>query len=459
MKALSAIKHPDALCKRLRGFWPDKLGRVKVLARFVIPAVLMTLAILISPVAANDQKYNYRDCAWPILMSPEGVANFQLPDKSARYWIMPFDTTQYEKMTIKGAYPDIRYFSFTAYETMPVGEGFNLVESNLYDAQIAPDEGSINPFVPPGGPGGTYTVVISRTGPSLGNTIAVPPIKLVWVILRMYIANAEPSQSGQSLMGGVPLPTITMTDQTGASRQLDACSPINKWLDLSDFVTSLFPPTFDPKIDEGTPSSDRLWFASAKNPPSILWPNPDGKYMMMWPGNYQPGRIIVMHGKAPGFPDTFNGSPIWAPSRGFRNVDMRYWAMCNGNFASPVSVVDCATDLTTRLEGGYYTIVMSDDRQRPDWLRPNINWLPWGDEQYPKLVVLRNMLPASNFHHSVKDAWANCPIDFDFSNVPDRSVLDAMGPCSQDHMGDYYPVAVWCDKATFIHGGWQACME
>jgi len=432
---------------------------MKTFKRIGILAGLTALAFLINPVVALAEDFNYRDCAWPILMSPEGVANFQYPDKSARYWVMPFDTAQYEKMTIRGAYPNIRYFSFTAYETLPDGQGFNRVEPNLYDAQIVPDEGSINSFVLPGGPGGTYTVVISRTGPSTGNTIAVSANRLVWVIMRMYIANADPSQSGQSLMGGVPLPTITLTDQTGVSRQLDACSPVNKWLDLSDFVTFLFPPAFDPNINEGTPSSDRLWFASPKEPPSILWPNPDGKYMMMWPGEYQPGRIIVMHGKAPGFPDTFNGSPIWEPARGFQNVDMRYWAMCNGNFASPVSVVDCATDLTTRLEGGYYTIVMSDDRQRPDWLRPNINWLPWGDEQYPKLVVLRNMLPAGNFHHSVKDAWDYCTVDLDFTNMPDRTALDEQGPCSQDHMGDYYPVAVWCDKSTFERGGWQACLK
>jgi hypothetical protein len=429
-----------------------------------IVAGLMVLALLMNTHFALAHDFNNRGCAWPILMSPEGVANFQFPDNSARYWVMPFDTAQFETMTIKGAYPKIRYFSFTAYDTIDydainnTNRGFDIAGS-LHDAQIAPDKGSINPFVPPGGPGGTYTIVISRTGPSSGNTIAVPANHLVWVVMRMYIANADPSQSGQSLMGGVPLPVITLKDQTGASRQLEACSPINKWSDLSAFVQFLFPPAFDPNIDEGKPSSDRLWFAAAKNPPSILWPNPDGKYMMMWPGDYQPGRIIVIHGKSPGFPDTFNGSPIWAPARGFRSVDMRYWAACNGNFASPISVVDCATDLTTRLEGGYYTIVMSDDRQRPDWLRPNINWLPWGDEQYPKLVVFRNMLPASNFHHAVQDAWAYCGVDFDFTHIPDRSALDEKGPCSQNKMGDYYPVAVWCDKSTFIHGGWQACIK
>ncbi len=424
-----------------------------------IALCLLGLAFLTSPPVALAEDFNYRGCAWPILMSPEGVANFQYPDKSARYWIMPFNTAQYEKMTIKGTYPNVRYFSYAAYETMPDGKGFKLVEPNLYDAQIAPDRGSINPFVPPGGRGGTYTVVIARTGKSSGNRIVVSPNKLVWVILRMYIANADRSQSGQSLMGGVPLPTITLTDQTDASRKLDACSPVNKWLDLNHFVTFLFPPAFDPIIDEGTPSSDRLWFASPKNPPSILWPNPDGKYMMMWPGGYQPGRIIIIHGKAPGIPDTFNGSQIWEPAKGFPKVQMRYWAMCNGNFASPISVVDCVTDLTALLENGYYTIVMSDDRQRPNWLKPKINWLPWGDEQYPKLVVLRNMLPASNFHHAVRDAWANCPIDFDFMHIPDRSALDEMGPCSRDQMGAYYPVALWCDKSTFIHGGWSACIQ
>ena len=73
----------------------------------------------------------------------------------------------------------------------------------------------------------------------------------------------------------------------------------------------------------------------------------------MLPGDtYQPGRIIVVHGKAPGFPDTFDGSPIWVPSRGFRTVDMRYWSMCDNDFALPVPVVNCATDLTTDLQGG-----------------------------------------------------------------------------------------------------------
>ena len=111
-------------------------------------------------------------------------------------------------------------------------------------------------------------------------------------------------------------------------------------------------------------------------------------------------------------------------------------------------------------EGGDYTIVISDDLLRPDRLRPNINWLPWGDEHYPKLVFFRNMLPAPDFRFAIQNAVAaGCTFDFTLQHLPDRDAIDAMGPCGKQVMGDYYPDAVWCDKSTFIAGGWQACIR
>ena len=173
---------------------------MKVFARTNILCCLMALAFLTfltNPDVARAQNYNYRGCAWPLIISPEGSGNVQGPDGAARYWIMPFDT-QYQTMTIKGTYPNIRFFSFTAYETIGFdptnnkNNGFHLADHHLYDAQIAPDPGSTNPFVTPGGRNGTYTVVISRTGPYSRNTIAVSK-DLVWVVLRMYVADADPS--------------------------------------------------------------------------------------------------------------------------------------------------------------------------------------------------------------------------------------------------------------------------
>ena len=166
---------------------------------------------------------------------------------------MPFDN--YETMTIKGIYPNARYFSIAAYSTNLDKTVLDLAGA-IHDAEIAPDPGSINPFVKPGGRNGTYTVVISRTGTSSGNTIAVSS-DFAWIVLRIYVPDADPSLSGKSLRGGVPLPTISVN---GATQQLQACSPVNKLADVSAVLQLLFP-GIDVSGNEGTPSSDRLWFA------------------------------------------------------------------------------------------------------------------------------------------------------------------------------------------------------
>lgn len=428
-----------------------------------------SLTAFASPPVGDVDEYNSRGCGWPLLLSPEGPANFQGPDDAARYWIMPFDTTQHRTMTIKGTFPHLRYFAISAYEVVAKGTGYDFeVGDPLYDAEIIPDQGA-NPFVKPGGRSGTFTIEISRrdvrsaANSGIAAKRVVPNTMMVsadlaWIVIRAYVPDADASLTGLSLMGGVPLPTITLTNYNGVSETLDTCSPINKWSDLMALGRHLFPPAVDMKVDEGTPISDRLWFAALAKAPGNMWPNPDGKYIIMMPGNeYQKGRIVVIRAKAPGFPDTFNGSSVWEPARGFGSVDVRYWAMCNMNLTWPPSVVDCATDLSTRFQAQEYTIVMSDDRQRPDWLKPNVNWVAWGDVQYPKFLVLRNVLPSPGFQHAAEEAWKQCPAGSTFP--PDRGALDAAGPCAQGVMGDYYPVALWCDKATFMAGGFDACMR
>jgi len=411
-------------------------------------ASLIALAFLGNPDVARAQ--NSRNCAWPIEVSPEGYGNVLLPDNSARYWLMPFENEPRE-MVIKGTYPNARYFSYVAYNGRQPTE----IAGSLYDAQITSDPGSANPFqITTTHQLSTYTVKFQRGGQTSGNTIAVSATNDSWVLLRIYVPNADPNLSGQNLTGGVPLPTIMVDGQ-----QLKPCLPVNNLTDLTAVLHLIFDSDkFDKEVmaSEGTPSSDRLWFAPPQQPTVKLFPNPHNKYASMLPGNYQPGRIIVVHGKAPGFPGTFDGSPIWVPSRGFQRVDMRYWSVCNNDAVLPVPAVQCAADLTTDLEGGYYTIVISDDMLRPDWLRPNVNWLPWGDELYPKVVTFRNMLPATDFPYSIQNAAVTpgCTFSFELPNIPDQTLIDETGPCVQRVMGDYYPVAAWCDNSTFVHGGW-----
>lgn len=421
--------------------------------RIGVIACITTLAALLVPDVASAQ--NARNCAWPIELSPDGSGNYLSPENLARYWAMPFSRSD-GTMTIKGTFPSARYFSIVAYNTDQYRIPYEAA-GIVHDVGIAPDAGTVNPFVKPGGPSGTYTVTISHSGENTGNSIQVDS-DFSWIALRLYVPDSDPSLGGKGLRGGVSLPTISLT-KNGVTQELAPCWPVNKLTDTRGFQGVLFPEGFDLIGDEGTPSSDRLWFGAPRIPPPVLMPNPDNKYLLMFPGNdHQPGRIIVIRGKAPGFPDTYDGAPIWRPAHGFRNVDVRFWSICHNDFELPIGTVDCATDMTTDLEGGFYTIVISDDLLRPDWLRPNVTWMHWGDEQYMKLVFLRNMMPSPGFHQAVQSAVdAGCTFEFVLPVIPPREDVDAAGRCAQGVMGDYYPVAYWCDKETFIHGGFKAC--
>jgi hypothetical protein len=432
------------------------------MTRFSLKSVLASWTIallLLAPAAARPQ--NHRGCAWPIELSPEGWGNYLAPEILARYWAMPFQK-QDGTMTIEGTYPDARYFSFVVYKTN-ASHGPMEAASHLHDAEVAPDRGTTNPFVKPGGERGTYTVTVDVTDSpatqGAGNAMTVDS-DFAWVMLRIYEPTPDPSVSGMSLTGKAPLPTIRLSG-SGGGQPLKPCSPANKLDDVVDFVRTFFPENFDLIGDEGMPRTDRLWFAAPTKPPPLLLPNPDNKYIAMFPGNeYQPGRIIVVHGRAPSFPGTYDGAPVWVPAPGFRNVDMRFWSMCNTDLALPVPTVSCTADITTDLEGGHYTVVISDDLLRPDWLDSGATWLPWGDAGYLKVVFLRNMLPAPGFRFSIQKAIeAGCTFEFNLPYLPDRKDVDRMGHCAARVMGDYYPAAAWCDKSRYVHGGWRACLQ
>lgn len=438
-------------------------------------------------------------CAWPIEFSPEGYGNVVAPDDQARYWLMPFDT-HYDTMKIEGSYPNARYFSFAVYNGDASGRPIS-VAGHKYDAIITPEADSVS--AKPNANSSTrpandsYTLCITRSGAQCTNTINVtdqaPYKNQASVVLRIYAPTAEKAPSGQALMGGRPLPKVTLLG-AGGSQAVEACplskdaptqpdptthytydKSVNKLQDIRTLLDAFFPASFDiyTPSDYYEKSEDRLWFAPPKEPPIPLLPNPDNKYIATQPGPYQPGRIIVIHGKAPSFP----GAP--APSRGSRSPDVRYWSLCNNDLALPVSAVRCVDDQAAVIQGGYYTLVVSDDLRRPNWLQPSVNWLPWGDTQYPKLIFFRNLIPVARndtnytkdeipFPYAIQWVVQGCPgncehkdaaIDFTLPYVPPRAVFAAAGSNAQRIMGDYYPVAVWCDKTTFDQAGWQGCIR
>jgi hypothetical protein len=430
------------------------IERLKALCEWAIRGVgggivvslgFVAMVLAVSPRIAAAQSSSA--CAWPFEITLHGAGNFAWPDTTARYWLTAFDS-QYVQMTIHGTYPTARYMSFVTYD----GEVPTAVDDRIYDAEIKPDRSDSNPFVPPGG-GGTYTVTVIRGQSPGGNVIGTAP-GFAWVAYRVYLPD-----EGENSMGGVPLPSVTLTDQNGGTETLPPCAEVNVYSGLSALLNELYP------FAAGVPttiSPDRLWFAPPNQPPPPLFPNPDNKYISsISAGIYQPGRIIVVRGKAPSFPDTYSGFPVWRPARRFKAVQLRYWSLCVNDYPAPFPAVQCMTDLNARLDRHrFYTVVISDDQLAPSWLPAKVNWLPWGDEQMGKAIFFRNMLPAADFPYSIQNAIADdCTYPFNFPHPPDPVDVEQAGHCAQSIMGDYYPIAVWCNKSIFRRKGWRGCFR
>lgn len=387
-------------------------------------------------------------CAWQFAWTPFGMGNWLLPDTANRWWYMPIDR-EWQRLTLTASYPKARFFSIAVYNNAPVSTG---LADRLFDANIVPDPGSGNPFAP----NPTYTITVTRSAGPTGNVLQLDA-ETGWLLYRLYLPNA-----GGNPMGGVPLPEVRITDASGRTTQLKTCQFINRQSELAALQQQFLPAVLEtpPPLP---PVPDRIWFGAIDPPPARLLPNPDNKYMAsFFMPAYEPDRVIVMRGKGPAFPDTYRGSSVWDPAPGFEAVQMRFWSICLADVVSPLPVEGCAVDASTPLDRyGFYTIVISNDVLRPEWLPTKTVWVPWGDEQMvPKLIFVRHLLPSPDFDNAVQDAVKQgCGIPFNFPTPLTQEEITRSGQCAQQVMGDYYPIAVWCDVHTFKAGGWRACFS
>lgn len=444
----------------------------------ILALVLTTLLLSNSPPGSTQepQPLPTPTCAWQYEFTPFGLGNWLWADTANRWWYMPIDA-QWQELKLTGTFPKARFFSIAVYDNAPVSNG---IADHLFDAQIVPDPGSINPFVPPypskcsssephhrgrcnpfGSPQ-AYTITVVR-GTKTNDNVLKLNADSGWLLYRLYLPNA-----GESSMGGVSLPEVRITYKNGQTTQLPICPIFNRQSELVPVQTQIIPMQLEYPLDpeggiEVPPVPDHIWFGAIKEPPPMLLPNPDQKYLVsFFMPEYEPDRLIVIRGKMPAYPDTYNGRPVWFPAKGFKSVQLRYWGACLGELVSPLPVISCATDAGIPLDRhDFYTIVISNDVLRPDWLPRTAVWLSWGDEtNVPKLIFMRNLLAADDFSQSVQEAIEQgCWLNLQFPTPPTQEDIRVAGECAQGVMGAYYPKAVWCDKKTFIKRGWRACFR
>nr|WP_280234688.1 hypothetical protein [Nocardia cyriacigeorgica] len=374
-------------------------------------------------------------CAWRF-MSNSTVLNVAFPDANSTYWLMPYALGPGDSIELSGTYPAARYFSLNTY-----GTDLDTVDT-LRDNQIVADPGSANPFVdaaaaslPPSQQRWHARLVNGPADHSRNELRAVPSgqsTPIGFVIVRVYVPD-DPA----SLSGGVALPDVKLS-LAGADVPAQPCAQPFDPATYTGPIASAAKAAFDRAIAAAASGAfpGNTPEASFGNPASTsgLFPNGDNKYIGTRI-SYQPGRLLVVRGMAPTFPDTRAGQSPTDPSQ------MRYWSMCQNDLRSPYPVVACAADFQTALDSsGYYTYVVAAPTDLPPNLGPNVTVIPWGSTDVDKVLFLRNMTPSAAFYPNSIQASQDSGTD----------------PAST--MGPYYPRTAYCSTETFATGGADACL-
>lgn len=353
-------------------------------------------------------------CGWSPRIGA-GTLNVAFPDTFANYWTTFLPAIPGASLTIRGGFPHARYMSFTTYS------GRGEVAGSLNDQVIAADAGHINPFANGSDretPAREYTVRIVRgTSPQQpeANTLYTGDATgLVPIVYRVYRPDAEFDATGGT---GLPRPTLDLLD--GTHHDLTECTATTETHDPH----AAYPPGPERLPARGTLPHAPSWKPAAGGG---LYPNPDNKYLATL---LEPGRVAVIRGKLPTAPNTYRKQPVMGPGQ------VRYWSLCSNNPAS-TAVTACVVDDETRVDpDGFYTIVVSSSNDRPANTAGDcgIGWLP--TDSGSNLLIMRNMLPAGDFRHSIQNA-------------------DPADPKSS--MGPYYPEVRYTSKAEVEAAGCSA---
>ena len=392
-------------------------------------------------------------CGWPT-KADKATQNVAYPDTAATYWGTSYVLAPGERLELRGHYPDARYASFITYG--PTGGALGV----LTDRDIQPDPGSTNPFLGGGPSGGRYTVTVTGSDQKAANTISaaapagapgttaptgtqpdttaptVPANRAVLlgtgtpgaagvvggtILYRVYLSKTVGDPTG-----GAGLPDISVVHADGTRSEVPTCANPGANPAATAIIEANGPET-------NTPAPAQPVFIRPKAGAANLYPNPDNVYVVTIL-RHTPGKIVVVRGKAPTFPDTGKGVTITGTEQ------VRYWSLCTNEYRKPYPVSFCVADQDVAVAlDGTYTFVISTAADRPtDATAANgITWLDWGDTSVDNLLLMRHMLAAPGFTES--------------------AINLAPGTLASTTMGPYAPAGVYCDASAFAAGGVAAC--
>lgn len=436
----------------------------------------LTLAGCSDPATPQNAKAAAADtallpnCGWQV-KGNIASANWALPNTGTVYWAYIYNLEAGESLVLDGQYPGqvvggdqhwTRFFSLQTYnaEEIPVEGDLTAIPAGsrvatIYDADIKPLPGSVNPYVAGADADtapGRWRVTVSADAvndpstPATGDVIAAYPREAGAkpygtrgaLMLRYYLpVDGFPLTEDAPNKGGVELPVITHVDAKGNKTVVSECPSMVRKLVAK-------------KVQPGTIKTPPVGFQ--ENGPAFIrpletdgvYPNVANRYLYaaaVYDADRE-DRMIRIRGKLPKTPKTmpapYDGRQSAVVMPGAAGHDMRYWSIFVNKDAYPYpGVMDggvADSDVKTDKDG-FYTVIISKEEDRPDWWNDasdvrnrTINWVNWTDtdnigERKEIGILFRNLLPTADFSHSV-DA------------VPAGSSPEV----ARQVMGDYYPV-------------------
>lgn len=374
-------------------------------------------------------------CSWPVESTGQGILNVATQDTNTTYWFMPIDTNRWKSAVIQATYPNARFFNFATYSAR------GLLIDTLFDSDIVPDRGRSNPFAiatRSGSKRDSYTVTIGASNVGSSNFLSVGGNRLAFLVYRVIV----PDQ-GLDRSGGVGVPAVTLVAQDGSMRRLPPCPFAAAASSLGNMIPVLIASGFTEAAQfiQGilaaanqqtsptvncivSPLGRQVPVAFGPAPGTDFFPNPPTAYLQTPNVCFQPGKIVVVRGRALVYPNTYLGGPVSQPAFDDQ-VQVRYWSMCNNDGPFPYPVIACQSDFQTRLDQDeFYTYVVSSDPAPPSWLPVDATWLPWGPTNIPITLIFRSI-----------------------SFTPGYSPVPSA----------YQPAAVLCDETLFVAQGSQGC--
>jgi hypothetical protein len=289
---------------------------------------------------------------------PYQIANLY-PDPNSSYWIGQFQLPEGATLIIKGRFPYCRFTELALYRPDPLGS-FNATGEALTDDEIVPDEGSVNPFVPGNprlGENRDYTIrIVASDAPAnkadrVPNTLYAGTQGSLQMCLRAYLPDVNRDATGDVGLphceGVAPDGTRLSADEVQEQWNQPMSAGIKSGMTLEQWTQLKNAPDNDPAFhSESIP---------ARNPPVMerflnsrynfvgVFKSPETRaeiphkvetgfggssnitYVFSWVSRAF-GPLLVLRGKMPRFPDTFQGDN----GKGLETMtdwEARYWSI------------------------------------------------------------------------------------------------------------------------------------